>query len=106
MFVAFLVLGFVPLLSYVAFDPIHWPGKFNPIFMIACILTGLSLFLLGAIASKFTHLAWWKGGLQVCFSGGFVFVLNHTYVVLLVFGFFYFLLVEGGAFLFLVACFF
>jgi DNA damage-binding protein 1 len=70
MFVAFLVLGFVPLLSYVAFSSINWPTKFNPLFLISCILTGCALFLLGVIASRFTHLAWWQGGLQVFVTGG------------------------------------
>lgn len=68
-FAAFLVFGFIPLLSYVALAPIHWPGAFDPLFLLACIFTAVALFTLGAVAARFTHAKWWHNGLQVLLTG-------------------------------------
>jgi VIT1/CCC1 family predicted Fe2+/Mn2+ transporter len=85
MFGSFMLFGFIPLLAYVALDPINWPDSFDPIFLIACILTALSLFVLGAIKSKFSVMVWWKSGLWVLLNGGIAavvaFLTGYLYVL-------------------------
>ena len=51
-FTSFLICGSVPLLGYVAFVPAGW-GR-DALFALSCCLTALTLFVLGALKSKFT----------------------------------------------------
>jgi hypothetical protein len=77
MFLSFVAFGVIPLLSYLAFSTIKWP-TFNALFLLACVLTGIALFVLGVIGSRFTHLAWWQGGLQVFFSGSMAAIISYV----------------------------
>ncbi len=43
---------------------------FDPTFLVACILTGMTLFLLGAWKSRLTGHHWIKSGSMVLFTGG------------------------------------
>jgi len=66
-FAAFMACGAVPLLGYVAFlplldDPQH-------LFRISCALTALALFVLGALKSRYTTMAWWRSGLEILAVG-------------------------------------
>lgn len=80
-FVSFLVFGFIPLLAYVisAFVP-----QINNItFMLASILTGMTLFLLGALKVKITSKNWLKSGLEMLVVGGIAAIAAYIIGVLL-----------------------
>lgn len=70
MFFSFIAFGLVPLMTYVVLSPVHWTG-FDARFLICCILTGVALFILGALKSKFSHQSWWWSGIVVAVNGGF-----------------------------------
>ena len=57
MFTAFIVCGLVPLLAYLALGTTDLSS--NGLFGIACGLTAVMLFALGAFSSKFTTSSWW-----------------------------------------------
>ena len=67
-FASFLLWGSVPLISYVALVPAGFSDQ--SLFGISCGLTGLMLFILGALKSKFTLLTWYASGLEVLIVGG------------------------------------
>jgi hypothetical protein len=67
-FGAFLACGSVPLLGYVAFVPAGWSD--DALFMLSCCLTATTLFLLGALKSRFTLLSWYVSGMEVLLVGG------------------------------------
>ena len=60
-FVAFIVVGVVPLISYVA---VSGDG-----FAVAVALTLGTLFVVGALRSLVTELPWWRGGLEMLSVG-------------------------------------
>jgi VIT1/CCC1 family predicted Fe2+/Mn2+ transporter len=67
-FFSFLIFGFIPVLAYVL---ALWIGIFqSSTFIIACILTGITLFTLGALKVKVTGKNWAKSGLEVLIIGG------------------------------------
>ncbi len=67
-FFSFGIFGFIPLLAYVLARPV--PGIQNYTFLIACILTGLTLFTLGALKVKVTGKEWFTAGLEMLIVGG------------------------------------
>lgn len=67
-FVSFVSFGFVPLLSYVLAPWI--PGLAEQAWPVAVGLTGLTLFILGTLKTRFTDIAWWKSGLEMLGVGG------------------------------------
>lgn len=79
MFFSFLIFGLIPLLSYLAFQTIDFAPSASQevkddenakaLFGIACGLTALALFVLGAIKSKFSTQSWWYSGLFVLLNG-------------------------------------
>jgi vacuolar iron transporter family protein len=68
-FWAFIVFGFLPLLTYIISHSFPALKEYN--FIIACILTGITLFALGAMKVKFTGKNWAYSGLEMLFLGGF-----------------------------------
>ena len=66
-FLSFVVFGFVPLLSYVATE---WLGLNWQQFPLACGLTALTLFALGAFKVRFTQRPWMTSGLEMMLVGG------------------------------------
>ena len=67
-FFSFGVFGFVPLVAYVA-------ARFVPVleqntFLVACILTGLTLFALGAQKARVTKRSWYRSGSEMLIMGG------------------------------------
>ena len=67
-FISFIIFGFIPLLTYVV-------SKFLPFisankFLLASILTGLTLFTLGAVKVKITNKNWVMSGLEMFIVGG------------------------------------
>lgn len=72
MFCSFLIFGLIPLLSYLVLSTIDFGSdetEADALFGIACGLTAVALFVLGAAKSKFSIQSWWKSGFWV-FSNG------------------------------------
>lgn len=67
-FFSFVVFGFIPILVYVLAKFI--PGLGSYTFIIACALTGLTLFCLGALKVKITSKNWFLSGLEMLIVGG------------------------------------
>lgn len=67
-FFSFLIFGFIPLIAFVSSTFI--PGLINSAFLIACVLTGITLFALGALKVKVTEKNWIKSGLEMLVVGG------------------------------------
>lgn len=67
-FVSFSVFGFLPLLTYVVAR--FWSGLSQFTFIIACFLTGITLFVLGALKTRFIDRAWWSAGFEMLIVGG------------------------------------
>lgn len=61
-FAAFVVVGCVPLVSYIA--PV---GQYA--FTAAVVLTLLTLFVVGAARALVTDMRWWRGGLEMLTVG-------------------------------------
>lgn len=68
-FFSFFTFGLIPLLAYVFATFI--PGMVEYSFILASGLTGLTLFLLGALKSRVTHSSWLRSGLEMLVVGGF-----------------------------------
>jgi VIT1/CCC1 family predicted Fe2+/Mn2+ transporter len=67
-FMSFAIFGLIPVLAYVL---ALWIGVFkNSTFAIACVLTGITLFVLGALKVKVTGKNWARSGLEVLIIGG------------------------------------
>jgi VIT1/CCC1 family predicted Fe2+/Mn2+ transporter len=67
-FFSFIAFGFIPLIAYVLSNFLSSIRSIT--FLIACILTGLTLFTLGAIKVKFTERNWFLSGLEMLLVGG------------------------------------
>ncbi|MDP3724991.1 MAG: VIT1/CCC1 transporter family protein [Nanoarchaeota archaeon] len=67
-FVAFTVFGFIPLLTYVIANFVPSIGDYN--FLFASVLTGITLFLLGALKSKVVGTKWYNSGIEMLLVGG------------------------------------
>ena len=67
-FISFLVFGFIPLIAYVLSTFIS--GLESWTFIIACILTAITLFILGALKVKVTMKSWFKSGFEMLLVGG------------------------------------
>jgi VIT1/CCC1 family predicted Fe2+/Mn2+ transporter len=67
-FFSFLVFGFIPLIAYVLSTFIS--GMQGITFLLACILTGATLFVLGALKVKITGKNWFFSGLEMLIVGG------------------------------------
>eukprot|EP01130_Rhizamoeba_saxonica_P016890 TRINITY_DN78_c0_g1_i1.p1 TRINITY_DN78_c0_g1~~TRINITY_DN78_c0_g1_i1.p1 ORF type:complete len:284 (-),score=63.19 TRINITY_DN78_c0_g1_i1:99-950(-) len=69
-FLSFVVFGLVPLLSYLLAYMINPEANFDDLFIVAIILTGVTLFGLGTVTSRFTTESWYKGGFYMFLNGG------------------------------------
>lgn len=67
-FFSFVIFGFIPLVAYVASTFI--PGMGDSTFVVACVLTGITLFSLGALKVKVTEKNWFTSGLEMLVVGG------------------------------------
>jgi VIT1/CCC1 family predicted Fe2+/Mn2+ transporter len=67
-FLAFSVFGLVPLLLPMA--AMVWPSLKAGSFELSCLLTGISLFTLGALKTTLTLRRWWVSGLEMLLVGG------------------------------------
>jgi len=68
-FTSFVVFGLFPLLGYLLTigSDLTDLEKFG----ISICMTGVMLFILGAIKSTFTTQSWWSSGIEILFFGGF-----------------------------------
>ncbi len=76
-FGSFVFFGSVPVLIYVV-------ARFIPFFAartfaLACILTGITLFILGTLKIYFTRQPWYRAGMEMLLLGGFA--ATAAYVV-------------------------
>eukprot|EP00003_Mantamonas_plastica_P022785 TRINITY_DN3948_c0_g1_i1.p1 TRINITY_DN3948_c0_g1~~TRINITY_DN3948_c0_g1_i1.p1 ORF type:complete len:281 (-),score=88.97 TRINITY_DN3948_c0_g1_i1:23-865(-) len=70
-FGSFLFFGVIPLLAFVVAVAIN-PADTNDLgttFLISCLLTAATLFILGALTSKFSHSAWYIAGFKMLING-------------------------------------
>jgi VIT1/CCC1 family predicted Fe2+/Mn2+ transporter len=70
-FLSFCIFGFVPILAYIiSYATKSSSDGYDPTFLISCLLTALTLFILGIVKGRLSGQPWWKGGLQVLITGG------------------------------------
>lgn len=67
-FFSFGIFGFVPLITYVLYQWV--PGVTLDAFLIASLLTGITLFILGAVKATITGMNWIRAGLEMLLVGG------------------------------------
>jgi VIT1/CCC1 family predicted Fe2+/Mn2+ transporter len=70
MFLSFTFFGALPLLGYVII-PLCFPhlGE-QSLFVCACVVTGVVLFLMGSVKSFFSSLGWFHAGMETLVLGG------------------------------------
>jgi len=67
-FLSFVIAGFMPLIAYVFAS--QWQFLLQNQFLISCIITGLTLFFVGALRQVVTGVKWYKGGFEMLLVGG------------------------------------
>jgi len=67
-FFSFAIFGFIPLVAYVLSRFV--PDLQSQSFLIACVLTGITLFTLGALKVKVTGQKWFLAGFEMFIVGG------------------------------------
>ncbi|MFN4223890.1 MAG: VIT1/CCC1 transporter family protein [Fervidobacterium nodosum] len=67
-FFAFIIAGFMPLIAYVFAS--QWNFLANNQFLISCIITGITLFAVGALRQIVTGVKWFIGGFEMLMIGG------------------------------------
>ena len=75
-FVAFLAIGFLPLMVYV-YD-LATPGDVAAPFVWSAAMTGIAFFVVGALKSRFVDQAWWRSALETLLVGGLAAVLAYV----------------------------
>lgn len=80
-FASFFIFGFLPMLMYVLalFIPYLKPIQFP----LACIVTALTLFSLGAIKTRITGKSWFLSGMEMMLVGGVAAVAAYVIGMLL-----------------------
>jgi len=83
-FFSFVLFGSTPVLAYIIPTWINGSAFYrnvNLAFIVASICTGLSMFILGAITSRFTNSPWWKSGgimlMNGAFAAGIAYVIGY-----------------------------
>lgn len=74
-FFSFFVFGLVPLLAYILSTFI--PFLLENAFLLASILTGTTLFTLGAVKSRITQSNWMRSGMEMLTVGGLAAVVAY-----------------------------
>ncbi|MPM39939.1 hypothetical protein SDC9_86575 [bioreactor metagenome] len=80
-FFSFAVFGFIPILAYIIGIKIDFIEQ--NVFAFDCVLTGITLFVLGAIKAKITGLNWVKSGIETLLVGGVAAGIAYTVGILL-----------------------
>lgn len=80
-FLSFAIFGFVPLAAHVLsqFFPVMQANTFP----IACVLTGITLFILGALKVRITERSWLVSGIEMFIVGGLAALAAYGVGVLL-----------------------
>jgi VIT1/CCC1 family predicted Fe2+/Mn2+ transporter len=68
-FIAFVICGFVPLISFITINSIPSLSSINP-FIASSVLAGLTIFTVGALRSLFIAKKWFWAGLEMFIIGG------------------------------------
>lgn len=74
-FFSFLFFGLVPLLAYVF--TLIFPPLREQAFLLASVLTAITLFILGALKSVITRTNWLKSGLEMLVIGGLAAIVAY-----------------------------
>jgi VIT1/CCC1 family predicted Fe2+/Mn2+ transporter len=80
-FAAFGVFGFIPVMAYIIGDSLGITG--DSVFAFDCLLTAITLLILGAVKSKFTGKSWIKSALETLLVGGAAAAIAYGVGVLL-----------------------
>ena len=75
-FAAFVAVGFLPLLAFVANAVI--PGTCASPFLWSGVLTGAAFFLVGALKGRFVEEPWYLSGLETLFVGALASLLAYA----------------------------
>lgn len=75
-FMSFFIFGLVPLLAYVLTG--YFPELSSHAFLIASVLTGVTLFILGTLKSKVTKSKWIRSGIEMLIVGGLAAVVAYV----------------------------
>ncbi|MCX7653794.1 MAG: VIT1/CCC1 transporter family protein [Fervidobacterium sp.] len=67
-FFSFIIAGFMPLIAYVFAS--QWYFLAQNQFLISCIITGITLFVVGALRQIVTGVKWFVGGFEMLMIGG------------------------------------
>jgi len=80
-FVSFLLFGFIPLVLYV----IRYlqGGDSSGLFPYSAVMTGIALFLVGVLRSRFTYRPWLRSGVEILLVGGSAGALSYLVGVML-----------------------
>jgi VIT1/CCC1 family predicted Fe2+/Mn2+ transporter len=73
--ISFVICGIFPLFPFMV--GIGFQAPFWDLFIASCIMTGVMMFVLGAVTSMFTILPWWKGGLYMFGVGAIGSVVSY-----------------------------
>lgn len=71
-FLAFILCGAVPLISFLI------PKFYEYQFLISCIMTAVTLFLIGVLRIIIIGQGWLQGGLEMLLVGGVAAILGYT----------------------------
>ncbi|MEI6731617.1 MAG: VIT1/CCC1 transporter family protein [archaeon] len=80
-FISFLVIGFIPLLSYVLSGVFHVMESSKLILSI--IFTAIALAIVGAVKGQLTNKHWFKSALETLLIGGFAALIAYLVGILL-----------------------
>ena len=69
MFASFTIFGMLPILAFVIADSVVEGARNSDLFNVACVVTALSLFGLGAIKAKFADKQYMRSGVETVLLG-------------------------------------
>ena len=72
-FTSFVIFGMIPLASYILFNKFSKNGSYLKTY----ISTIMSLFLLGSIQSRFTHIPWYESGTYTSLYGMLASIISY-----------------------------
>jgi len=70
MFTSFAVFGSMPLLGYIIIPVVFSSLGPEPLFLAACAVTAVVLFILGSVKSRFCIQSWYSSGAETLLLGG------------------------------------
>jgi VIT1/CCC1 family predicted Fe2+/Mn2+ transporter len=67
-FAAFIVCGLIPLLAFLFIN--FFPALEENAFLISCVITAISIFVVGSLRSLIIAKSWFKAGMEMLLIGG------------------------------------